>query len=106
MDSCATMASNAMPLSCYQKQIYPSRTLIVGSSGGLSDHPGGSMQLSLSDGPNSNQIAVLNGPYVVDIESDKRLSFARCGYELHLQAIGRVHLHDSPKISVAKTMLG
>jgi hypothetical protein len=94
-----------MPLSRYQKRNCPG-TFVVGSSGGLSDRLRGSMQLGLSDGPDSNQIAVLNGPYVVDIESDKRLSFARCGYELHLQTVGLAHLHNGAQVPVAKAMLG
>jgi hypothetical protein len=87
---------NAMPLSRYQKRIYPSQTLVVGSSGGLSDHPAGSMRLGLSYGPYGNEIAVLHRPHVVDGEGDKRLSFSGCGHELNLQTIGLVHLHDGP----------
>ena len=64
------------------------------------------MHRGLGNGPDSNQIAVLYGPHVVDVESNKCLSFAGCGHKLHLQTIGLVHLHDGPQISVAKTMLG
>jgi hypothetical protein len=65
-----------------------------------------SMEYGLSNGPDSDEIAVLHGPYVVDVQRDKRLSFTGCGHELHLQASGLVHLHNGPKVSVAKTMLG
>jgi hypothetical protein len=64
------------------------------------------MRLGLGDGPDGNEITVLHGPHVFDVEGDKSLSFARCGHELHLQTIGLVHLYNGPKVSVAKTLLG
>jgi hypothetical protein len=63
----------------------------------VSDHPHGSMQRGLSNGPDGDEVAILHRPHVVDVEGDKRLSFAGGGDELNLQTIGLVHLHDGPQ---------
>jgi hypothetical protein len=59
----------------------------------------------LRDGPDSDQVAILNRSHVVHIQTNKRLSFAGSGHKLNLRAIGLVHLHDGPQVSVAKTLL-
>jgi len=71
----------------------------------LADHPRGSTQRGLSDGPDGDEVAVLHRPHVIDVEGDKRLSFAGGGRELNLQTIGLVHLHDGSQVSTAKTVL-
>ena len=72
----------------------------------LSDYPRGSTQRGLSDGPDGDEVAVLHRPHVVDVEGDKRLSFAGGGHEFNLQAIGLVNLHDGSQVSVTKTLFG
>jgi hypothetical protein len=64
------------------------------------------MEVALGNGSNGDEIAFSNWSYIVDVECEKRLSFAGRSYELNLQPIGLVHLHDSSEISGAKAMLG
>src|SRR6185503_14462038 len=52
-----------------------------------------------------NEIVFLHRPHVLDVESNKGLSFAGRGYELNLQPCGLVHLYNSSQISGAKAML-
>src|SRR5215204_4594436 len=59
----------------------------------------------LSNGPNSNKIVFFHWSHVVDVESNKGLSFAGRGYELNIQPFRLVHLYNSSQISGAKTML-
>ena len=63
------------------------------------------MQYHLGNGSNGNEIVFLHRPHVLDVESNKGLSFAGCGYELDLQSCGLVHLYNSSQISGAKAML-
>ena len=63
------------------------------------------MQYDLGNGSNGNEIIFLHRPHVLDVESNKGLSFAGRGYELDLQPCGLVHLYKSSQISGAKAML-
>ena len=78
-------------------------TVVVGK---IDRHPRGSTQRGLSDGPDGDEVAVLHRPHVVDVEGDKRLSFAGGGYQLNLQTIGLVHLHDGPRSPLRRPCSG
>jgi hypothetical protein len=64
------------------------------------------MQGALDNGSNGNEIVFLYRPHVLDVESNKGLSFAGRGYELNLQPYGSYNSTTAPKSPARKPCCG